>query len=292
MNFRAGIPVELPEPNSGSYPDDELGEKQFGLGGLPDHVDGLMFKVLEGLALRCLCDVCGGRREQLIVYGEAIPDGADGTNKALQQRLQDEVLGGVQNWANDHEPCPDQPFSYQLPDRLEQHTREIEERGREHLAETGILPAQVFLLLSDGRELVLPFLLDLPDRSEDFEAHIAELERRKAAVREHLREQDVRIRAATLFGQADSDRPEEDPVALPDAEETVMCQQVAPPFGRSGLAPLERSDFDEAPRATLGSFRWSGHTGPQPMLDGLVATEDGRGWEAIRPRRAADARGG
>lgn len=270
MSFQSGIPVELPEPDSGVYPDDELGEELFNFGGMPNHLDGLLFKTPEGLALRCLCEICGGRREQIVVFKDTVPDWADASNASLQKKLQKEIVPRVQQWADEHEECPEHPISHQIPDKLAQHTRSIAERGREHLAETGILPVQVFLLLSDARELIIPFLLDLPDREEHFEAYITELELRKYAIRQHLRDQNVRILAATLFGQGESSRAEDDPIALPDNQEAVICQQVSLQFGRAGLAPVERSQEGSGPKATLGKMRWSGRTGPQPMLDGLV----------------------
>lgn len=254
MEFQSGVPVSLPEPDSGVYPDDELGEALFTFGGLPEHLSAMLFKVPEGLVLRCLCDQCGGRMEDLVEYGDDIPDGASEANPVLKERLQETVLPDVQDWVEAHEECETNPWSYRLPDRLVTFTEDVLERAKSHLAETGILPPQVFLLRSGGGGLVLS-MLDVPERTKDFQAHVTELERRKYAVREYLRQESIELLAATLVSLAESEGTDEEPVQAA-GDEQVLCVQVAPPFSRAGLAPVERS-FDEQEGASCASqARW------------------------------------
>lgn len=280
MEFQSGVPVGLPEPDSGVYPDDELGEAVFTFGGLPEHLSGMLFKVPEGLVLRCLCDQCGGREEDLVSFGEELPDGADESSTALQIRLQETVVPDVQGWAEVHRECETNPWSYDLPDRFVRFTRDVLERAEGRIEEAGILPPQVFLLTSEERGVVIP-MLDVPARAEDLGAHVAELERRKHSIRQYLRGESIDLRAAALVSLAEAAAPEE-PVRG-DADAEVMCVQVAPPFSRAGLAPVRREyDEDGAVSAGVGPMSWSPSMGHHVMLDGLFALSSG--WDRDRVR--------
>lgn len=275
--------MELPEPDSGMYPDDELGEALFTFGGMAEHLSGMLFKVPEGLVLRCQCDRCGGREEDLVEFGDEIPDGADEENPVLKERLQETVLPKVQTWTEEHEECETRPWSYRLPDRLVAFTEEVLDRAGSHLAETGILPPRVFLVTSQkALALQMP---DVPKRSADFQKHIAELERQKYAIREYLRQESTGLLAATLVALAESGKSDREPV-LDKGDGEVMCVQVAPPFSRAGLGPVQRSyDEDGAVSASMGSVQWSPNVGHHVRLDGLFAVGGGWGQEKVRKGR-------
>ncbi len=283
MEFRSGVPVGLAEPDSGVFPDDELGEAVFTFGGLPEHLSGMLFKVPEGLVLRCLCDQCGGREEDLVAFGDDIPDGADGSNTALQIHLQETVVPDVQSWAEVHEECETNPWSYDLPERFVRFTGGVLERAKGRIEEAGILPPHVFLLASGERGYVIP-MLDVPTRAEDPEAHVAELERRKYSIRQYFRRESRDLLAATLVSLAEPGPADE--AAREEADAEVMCVQVAPPFSRAGLAPVRREyGEDGAMSATVGAMSWSPDVGHRVMLDGLFALSSGWDREEVRQGR-------
>lgn len=284
MKYRTGVPIPLPEPDSGAYPDGELGEVLYGFEGTPNHLTVDLFKVPEGLVLRCICRRCGGRRERLVEYGTRVPDGARKGDTALENLLEGEVVPDVRTWTGEHKACKEKPWSYELPRKLVEFTGDVYDRTRQYLVELETVPAQVYMLMSEGEGMILP-LLEVPDQGEDQQAHVTALERRKYAVRQYLRQEGIDLLASNLVREVDAGQTDGEPEAGNSGPWAVRFLQLMPPFSRAGRALVHR-DPDSGPKQppVLRSIEWASHVDPHPMLDGLFAL--GGGWSKERVRKA------
>jgi hypothetical protein len=290
-----GLKLEGPEEADAIFSRERWNTECFAIGKDGHHVAISLLRVPEGMAACALCNICGGRREHLLDFRDAILDGPDRSPASMEAQTQALARDLIASFAALHEGCATTPLTH-APVRVAEQmiaSALVDARGRLQ-RDHGVPPR--FYLFTDQGQLTFP-APDFPESSlndgDDRRIAIATFH---YTVRELVRARGMRTSAVVMISEAwltemaqpvDGVLPTPSSVRAAPRTEALIITVVTPSYGSLGIAKIYRrgTRVGVGP-GSIGSIQWRPMNGHSGMMDGLLATTDHPLSEERRARAA------